>query len=63
MKKRLSDLFSISNNTIGYAQRVYLLDGAKGNSVKGEAISSKNVCLGAWNIQKVNTKFVKIVLC
>lgn len=41
MKKRLSDLFSISNNTIGYAQRAYLLDGAKGNSVKGEAIIFK----------------------
>lgn len=41
MKKQLRDLFSINNNTIGYAQRIYLLDGAKGNSVKGEAIIFK----------------------
>lgn len=41
MKKRLRDLFSISNNTISSTQRAYLLDGAKGNFVKGEAIIIK----------------------
>lgn len=47
MKKRLSDLFSISNNTIDNAQRTLLLDGAKGNSVKGEAIIfKKHLCGG-----------------